>query len=128
MPCIKALIGAGASLNVEERKSSLVARLICRFRYINGLDNTHALLEQELVKILENFDAMDGLRTHRPDKNNGSLLHYTTYACYTVCVALLLGAGLDIDRNRKRRSKSFAFEEMKTDGTATDFVEFAALI
>jgi hypothetical protein len=74
LPRIKALVGAGANLDVEERELSLVARLICHFRYIDGLDSTRALLEQELVEILGKSDAMDGLRTHRPDKYNGSLL------------------------------------------------------
>jgi hypothetical protein len=66
---------------------------------------------------------MDGLRAHRPDKYNGSLLHHAAYAGYIGCVTLLLGAGLDVDQIRKRRSKSFAFEGIKTDGTAIDKVE-----
>jgi ankyrin repeat protein len=110
MPCIRALIRVVANLSVEGRNLSLIARLIYRFRYIDGLDNTHALLGQDLVEIPRNFDTIDSLRAHRSDKCNDSLLHYAAYAGYTECVALLLNASLNVDQIRKRRSKSFAFK------------------
>jgi hypothetical protein len=113
MPCIKAFIGVGANLSVKERDLSLIARLICRFRYIDGLDNTHSLLKQNLGEILRNSDTIDSFRAHRSDKCKDSLLHYAAYAGYTECAALLLNASLYVDQMRKRCSKSFVFKKSR---------------
>ncbi|ORY07687.1 hypothetical protein BCR34DRAFT_666300 [Clohesyomyces aquaticus] len=129
MPCIKALINAGADLSVDEQGLNLLARLIYQCRYGERTRGVTERPVQDVVEILTQLDVKESPWVHKVDKDNGSLLHYVAYAGLTECVAILLDAGLNINQVRKihftgSNPGSYSTQAgYMPDGTALDIVE-----
>ncbi|KAF2633096.1 kinase-like protein [Macroventuria anomochaeta] len=129
MPCIKALIKAGADLSVDEQGLNLLARLIYECHHKEWTKGLTERPVQDVVEILRQLDVKESLWVHKVDKDNGSLLHYAAYAGLIECVTMLLDAGLNINQVRKMHFTGSVPSSYSThagympDGTALDIVE-----
>jgi len=131
MPCIKALIDAGANLGVSEHGLNILARLIHQNNYFRSRlpsSETHegaSHNDECLAEILRQVDLSNSSWVHNVDKDNGSLLHYAAYAGLEDCVQILLTAGLDINQVRKKPAPGSYnnYAGYIPGGTALDVVE-----
>ncbi|KAK5695726.1 hypothetical protein LTR17_024450 [Elasticomyces elasticus] len=132
-PAFRLLADAGADLTFAPEGVNVVAQLMWRCKYHDGLTSPQKNIsgasskdqEDDVAKLLEMLNLKEDPWASSMDVDGSTLLHYAVYSGLSTCIVILIEAGFDVNRIRRSHSdqrKGYLDCKMP-EGTTLDIVE-----